>query len=114
MEKLRCSSCGAVLEVDDDKEFAKCKYCGSKYKLNQDMNINIKLDDNTKEVIQGTVGKMKQVQKIVLIPMIIIVSIVFITIAAIGIGITGKSNNKRDVSAFNSTFSSAAGTKNAF
>ena len=113
MEKLRCSSCGAVLEVDDDKEFAKCKYCGSKYKLNQDMNINIKMDDNTKEVINGTFGNIKQAQKFAFVPIIIFI-IAFISIAFIGFKVANRSNKDWNVSSFNSKFSNDAGTRNDF
>lgn len=52
---MKCSSCGAELKVDNDKEYAVCEHCGSKYKLNEDLNINIKMDDNMKDIInQGT------------------------------------------------------------
>jgi len=33
MEKLKCESCGANLEIDENKEYATCKYCNLKYKL---------------------------------------------------------------------------------
>ena len=73
MEKLKCSSCGAVLEVEDDKEYAKCPYCGSKYKLNQDMNINIKLDDNMKEVMDEHLGMVKRSSKFIFLPIIVFI-----------------------------------------
>ena len=41
MEKLKCSSCGGEITVDDDKEYGTCPYCGTKYKLNKDVNVNI-------------------------------------------------------------------------
>lgn len=113
MEKLKCSSCGAVLEVEGDKEYARCPYCGSKYKLNEDVNINIKMDDNTKEVINGHFGTIKKAQKFAFIPIIIII-IVFISIAFIGIKVANRSDKEWDVTSFNSTFSNDAGTKSAF
>lgn len=128
MEKLKCSSCGAPLDVDDDKEYAKCKYCGLTYKLSQD--INIKLDDN-----------IKGVPKFVILPIIIlvIVSIIIVSIFIVFPNISGKnshspiisnqdiSNSNEDetlnsnvnekiydewnINSFNFNFSFAAGTK---
>lgn len=76
MKKLRCTSCGAELKLEENKEYAICEHCGSKYKMNEDMNINIKMDDNVKEVINnGT----KSFSKIMLIPIVLFV-IIFISI----------------------------------
>ena len=61
MKKLRCTSCGAELKVDDNKEYAVCEHCGSKYKLNEDVNINIKLDDNIKVTFNSIIYDMKTV-----------------------------------------------------
>ncbi len=54
MEKLKCESCGANLEIDENKEYATCPYCNLKYKLKKDNNLNIKLelDEDTKETIK--------------------------------------------------------------
>ena len=79
MKKLKCSSCGAELEVEENKEYAECKYCGTKYKLNEDHNINIKLDDNMKEVLNNGMGTVKHLSKFMIIPIIIFV-IIFIMI----------------------------------
>ena len=32
--KMKCQSCGANLEVDPDREFMFCKYCGEKQLIN--------------------------------------------------------------------------------
>ena len=68
MKKMRCTSCGAELKVKDDKEYAICEHCGSSYKLNEDVNINIKVDDNVKEVINNGLGTAKHFSKFMLIP----------------------------------------------
>ena len=35
MKKLRCSSCNGELTLDENKEYATCNYCGTKYKLKE-------------------------------------------------------------------------------
>lgn len=68
MKKLRCTSCGAELKIEENKEYAICEHCGSRYKLNEDFNINIKLDDNVKDVINNSLGTVKHFSKFLLIP----------------------------------------------
>lgn len=70
MEKLKCSSCGGEITVDDDKEYGTCPYCGTKYKLNKDVNVNIRLDDNMKEVLNSGLETTKHFSKFMVIPVI--------------------------------------------
>lgn len=70
MEKLKCTSCGGHLQVEDNKEYAVCDHCGARYKLNEDLNINIKLDDNMKEILNGEFGTMGKNLKFMVIPAI--------------------------------------------
>ena len=111
MKKLRCTSCGAELKLEENKEYAVCEHCGSKYKMNEDMNINIKMDDNVKEVINnGT----KSFSKIMLIPIVLFV-IIFISI--IFFAFKSKSdftNDEAEKRKFNFNFSSEIGTKSGF
>lgn len=81
MKKLKCESCGGTIEVDDDKEFATCPFCKTKYKLNETKNVYIKLDDNTKEILQQSIGGIQKTSKLFFIPIIIFfVVILFIII----------------------------------
>lgn len=89
MEKLKCSSCGATLEVEDNKEYAVCNHCGSRYKLNEDLNLNIKLDDNTKEVLNTSLGIFKHTTRFMFIPIIMFV-IIFVLIFYFGFINTNK------------------------
>lgn len=66
MKKLKCTSCGAALEIEENNEYAKCTHCKSRYKLNEDLNINFKIDDNTKKIISSSF-------LLVLVPVIVIV-----------------------------------------
>ena len=91
MKKLRCSSCGAELRIEDNNEYAVCDHCGTKYKLKEDLNVNIKLDDNTKEIINNGLGTVKHVSKAVLIPIILFVIIMIVLIVVFAV----KSNNNR-------------------
>ena len=113
MEKLKCSSCGAVLEVEDDKEYAKCPYCGSKYKLNQDMNINIKLDDNMKEVMDEHLGMVKRSSKFIFLPIIVFI-LVTATFITVGVRMNRRSSSDYEKSSFNSQFENDGGTKSSF
>ena len=53
MKRLKCSSCGGHLKVEENNEYAVCEYCGSRYKLNEDLNISLKIDDSVKDVLNG-------------------------------------------------------------
>jgi rRNA maturation endonuclease Nob1 len=106
MEKLKCSSCGGEITVDDDKEYGTCPYCGTKYKLNEDINFNIKMDDNTKEVL--TSGA-KHFSKFMFIPFIM-----FFVIFAFVIFSFFSFGSKGNKSSFNFQFSNVSGTKDAF
>ena len=43
MKKLKCESCGGDIELDENKEFATCPFCQTKYQLNETKNIYIKM-----------------------------------------------------------------------
>lgn len=90
MEKLKCSSCGGEITVDNDKEYGTCPYCGTKYKLNDDINFNIKMDDNTKEVL--TSGA-KHFSKFLLIPVVLFV-FVFVSIVVFGFISSSKADKR--------------------
>ena len=80
MEKLKCSSCGAELEVEENKEYAKCNHCGARYKINEDLNINFKIDDNTKEVLTKGLGNIKCFSILLLVPILAFAIIIIISI----------------------------------
>ena len=109
MEKLKCSSCGGEITVDDDKEYGTCPYCGTKYKLNQDVNVNIKLDDNMKEVLNNGLETTKHFSKFIFIPIIM-----FFVIFAFVIFSFFSFGSKRDINSFNFKFTNDSGTKSAF
>ena len=131
MKKLKCSSCGAELHVDENDNYATCNHCGSQYKLNEDLNVNIKLDDNMKEVLNTGLGTFNHVSKFMFIPIIMFV-VVFGLILYFGFTSFNRSRNdvdnhqrkieeqfnqqqenvKKDV--FNFQFSNDNGTKSAF
>lgn len=126
MEKLKCSSCGGEITVDDDKEYGTCPYCGTKYKLNKDVNVNIKLDDNTKEVLRSGLGSVNRFSWIIFIPIIVFL-IIFVTMLvnmnSFNRGISNSRDNyeeekeldnsfERD--SFNVQFFGANGTTNDF
>lgn len=86
MKKLKCDSCGANLKVDEKGEYAFCEYCQQKYKLKEDkdVNVNINLDETSKEII-NTVGKTFKTSWIIFgaIFLIIFVGALFLIISNI-------------------------------
>ena len=113
MEKIRCSSCGGDIIIDDDSEYGKCPYCNTKYKLKNDINFNIKLDDNTRDVLNKT---KKQFSKFLILPIIIFVAVFVITVFCIFRFIVSSNNVKDNFNkkSFNNQFFYANGTQNAF
>lgn len=108
MEKLKCSSCGADIKVEDNKEYAICNHCGTKYKLNEDINFNIKLDDSVKDVLNNGLNTAKSVSKFVAIPAAIIIILAILTFVFIfsRIGKVVATNDKPSSSAWESNNSS--------
>ena len=118
MKQMRCSSCGAELKIEDNNEYAVCEHCGTKYKINEDFNINIKMDDNTKDVMKQGIENSSKMSKIILIFMGIIFVGVIVSFFTLGRNQSKKieDSNKRDreyfeKNNFNLRFSFAAGTK---
>ena len=95
MKKLKCTSCGGDMVIDENKEYATCNYCNTKYKLNEDINLNIKMDEDLKNAISGGISTVKKGSKFLLIPIIIFV--IFFMVAFFGIFRTVTSQFK-DVS----------------
>ena len=131
MEKLKCSSCGATLKVEENNEYAVCSHCGSRYKLKEDLNVNIKLDDNVKEVLNTGLGTFNHISKFMIIPIIFII-IVFVLVFVFGFMNTNKNrkivdDNQKEIAdkinkqqeavkkdVFNFQFTNDNGTKSAF
>ena len=109
MEKMRCSSCGGEITIDNDKEYGTCPYCNTKYKLNKDINFNIKLDDNTKEIIDKN---SKRFSKFLILPIIVFI-VIFITII-VNIFRFNSNDNNFNKTSFNNQFFGANGTQNSF
>ena len=110
MEKLKCSSCGGDIVVDDDKEYGTCPHCGTKYKLNKDVNFNIRLDDNTKEVLSNGA---KHVSKFMFLP-VIVFFIIFCIVFYSFFNFRSSISSSQNVSSFNFQFTNDNGTKDAF
>lgn len=49
---LKCSSCGANLEVDEELTVGFCQYCGAKFILNERIDVNIKIDNGNSNKIK--------------------------------------------------------------
>ena len=114
MKSLKCSSCGAGLRVEDNKEYAVCDHCGSRYKLNEDLTINIRLDDNMKDVINNGLGMVKHASKFIFIPIIMIMIIVIIGFTFAFKSFSNSANSDWEKKRFNNQFVYDNGTKSDF
>ena len=98
MKKLKCTNCGGSLKISEDKQMATCPFCNEQYKLNEDLNININLNDNAKEVVNNG----KKTALVMLIPFIIIfVFIIFIATTFIFKAFTTTSKSIEETNAYN-------------
>lgn len=124
MEKLKCSSCGGDLEVEENKEYAKCKYCGARYKLNEDLNVNIKLDDSIKERLNDQLEMVSTPKTtIISIAVIFIIGAIICVVGASTFSFKNdntfneeraKQQEESNKDHFNFQFYGSNGTKNAF
>ena len=103
MKKLKCESCGGNLKIDESKEYATCPFCETKYKLNEDLTIKVKLDDDMKEIIKGQAKVAKTVATVSIIPFII-VPIIVVTMIVVGVVVGIKQTSKSNVNRFNNIF----------
>lgn len=92
MKKLKCTSCGGEMTIDANKEYATCNYCGTKYKLNDDINININVDDDIKNVFHNGISHIGKIKYFLFIPIMIFVIIMVISIFSFN----RISNNMKD------------------
>ncbi len=92
MKKMRCTSCGAELKIEENNEYAVCEHCGSKYKLNEDVNINIKLDDTMKDVVKQGMETTRKASKFIFI----VFGIIFITALVLIFTMTKKASDRQE------------------
>jgi DNA-directed RNA polymerase subunit RPC12/RpoP len=125
MKKMKCTSCGAELKVEKDNEYAVCEHCGSKYKLNESVDINIKMDDNMKDVIKFGFERNRKISKVAMIIFVVIfigVLVFFFTIVRSSINRqeesrkqmeerSNKSKEEYNKTTFNTQFAFVSGTK---
>ena len=133
MQKLKCESCGGNIKIEEDKEFATCPFCKTKYKLNETKNVYIKLDDNTKELLENGMHNFGKISKLAFIPFIVVFLLIILIAASIIFNVSKQkkvynSNNeitnnekiiddiKKTISktSFNSKFEPYSGTQSKF
>ena len=105
MEKLKCTSCNGDLELDEKHEIATCKFCGTKYKLDGDKTIVLKLED-----VKMPHVNPKDIDK-AFRPVIIVFVGIFILAVSLIIIFSLNMSKKSDVSRFNLDFTYASGTQ---
>lgn len=87
MEKLVCESCGAKLEIDDNKEFATCPYCKMKYKLKRDENSQLILDEEIKRNVNNSLKLVSKLGNGSFVMHSIIMIMIFIVFLVIFVGV---------------------------
>lgn len=110
MKKLKCESCGGDIELDENKEFATCPFCQTKYQLNETKNIYIKMDEDIKEAALSIFKRNEKFGKIF--------GIIFAVIFLFAAGFIGYNIIKQvsgtssfDVKRFNNEFEIRKGTQ---
>ena len=106
MEKLKCTSCGGHLDVEENKEYALCKHCGARYKLNEDININIKVNDGIENVLpERNYKKIKEILIIIgcislIISVILLITSFLINVPSMGNKGWYEAESKKDILRF--------------
>lgn len=94
MKQLKCENCGAKIEIkDENAEYGTCPYCKAKYQLHETKDINIKMDDNTKEILSNSFVNFNKQSKFATIFIMAVAAIMIIAI--IGTFITRINLSKR-------------------
>ena len=88
MKELKCNNCGATIHTDGTQKKIVCNYCGTEYKDNLDYNININMNDNTKEIF-NSFNKNNKFSTIIVL-FIFMFTIPFIMLI---VGITTRTSN---------------------
>jgi hypothetical protein len=113
MKKLKCEECGGHLTIDEKGEYATCEYCNTKYKLNDNQTIVIKLDNEGNPIYPINPEQMKRVSKFAFIPFIIVFALMIIfIIVMVFVGI--KDQKVSNIKSFNSKYELNSGTKSCF
>lgn len=74
MKQLTCKSCVAAIDIEDNNIFDKCPYFGAKYKLNEDIRVNVEIGEDVKEIIKIGFKEFSKIFK----PSLFIFLVVFI------------------------------------
>lgn len=110
MKKLKCESCGGNLKIDDNKEYATCPFCETKYKLNEDLTISVKLDESTKKMIKNGSRIFGVFTLASFIPFVLI-SFIIVCMIGVSIFFGAKEVRKQQANNFNFKFTYKSGTQ---
>ena len=102
---VKCPSCGANLELDDNIKRAKCQYCNTNIIIEKDLN-----DEITANILEGRKFVLKFIPRVFIV-FILIFFISFSLIAFASFKAFKNSHSKFDITSFNNNFTYSAGTK---
>lgn len=88
--KLKCSGCGALLTLENDRDFAYCKYCGTRIMLRQEQVIREIDEAKIREIESAERIKIKELEfkqgasrkKSILLVSCVVLCIIAISIAS--------------------------------
>lgn len=60
MKTMECPHCGAMLTIDENKEYGVCEYCGSKVNFEEDRSTNCIVDEVESEKAEHKNNKQKK------------------------------------------------------
>jgi len=109
MKKLKCESCGGDVEIDENKEFATCPFCKTRYQLNETKNVYIRMDEDLKKATLDVFNNTQKIGK----GMGIFFGVIFVVVLSIIVFgfINVRSSSKQfDINRYNSTFEFYKGT----
>lgn len=128
MKQLNCKSCGAAIDIEDNKNFGKCPYCGAKYKLNEDINVNINIDEEIKDIVKNgskVVSKTLKSSSVIFLLIFVLSLTIFIVVSFKQYNTMDKINDdfndkteeqvsSAELSSFNGVLEMYSGTQSKF
>lgn len=131
MKKLKCESCGAKLNVNENDEYVTCEYCGAKYKAKDsiDLNVNLNVDDSIKDTLKigGKMFAKTSIIALVAFCIVFVVALTGIIYSFSRVSSNDKSNNNNNnleietdpfdeirIKSFNSKYELYSGTNSKF
>lgn len=122
LRKLKCTNCGANLEVEEDTKIVECKYCKTRFSVEDAYSDGYKFEKGRQKAIEENfknIGNNLNFKESKKIGIVILCVFIFMIVSIIGfvifnIGTVFKFGNDMNISSFNSRYEMNAGLENGF